>query len=238
MRFNPTALISRPKKLQLFEKEKGGVGSTGTLATVAHMLMLKDEPVVFIEASTSQSDISNAYQHHEVHAIDLTTDDARLHLIDVIDKAPEGANILVNVPGGRFPELYVVHKFIDYVVHEEQALDVDVSIIWTMGLDAASRVTLDTLLDSKPPGRVLLNLPGWHGNPETFDVDDELIARIEATGGTWFVTPALDSFLYDMFRKDEIAIDRLRDQKGLTFGGRMVLSQWEKLIFKALEGIF
>lgn len=231
--------LVKGKKLYLFEKEKGGVGSTGSLVTIAHMLIQRDETVIFVEASTTQADITNAYSgHHKVHTIDLTDEDARPQLIDVIAEAPDDAHVLVNIPGGRFHDLYPLHKFIDFVVHQEKAIECQVNIIWTMGVDAASRVTLEALLDTDPPGRVLLNLPAWHGDPERFKIDDQLVARVEESGGAVFATPALDMSLYDMFRQDEIAIDQIAGEPGVTFGTKMVLRQWEKNVAKALEGLF
>lgn len=232
--------IAKLKRLYLFEKEKGGVGSTGSLATVAHLLIMRGEEVEFIEASLSQRDIINAYgQSHRVHEIDLTGESASDDIIDIIDKAPPESAILANIPGGRFEELDGVHELIRYATELEHAVDVDVNIIWTMGLDKASRVTLDAMLDGAPPGRVMLNLPEWLGSPEDFtEVDEALVTRIEQGGGCVFQMPKLRTHIYDFFRTREIAFHHIAAMEGVTVGNRMALRQWEDSIRNSLAEIF
>jgi hypothetical protein len=231
--------------LHLFEKEKGGVGSTGSLISAAHSVIMNGGDVTFVESSVSQHDVYNAYAgHHRVHEVDLTEGDARDRILDAVVTSPVGASIFVNVPGGRFEELDRVHELVDYVL-QDGSIEVEVAITWTMGLDAASRSTLDALLTSSPPGRVLLNLPKWHGrdNKESLiadytQVDDELIARIEGGGGTVFQMPRMDVHLYDLFRTRQIAVDRIKDTPGLSFGNRISLGLWERTVAAALAGIY
>ncbi|WP_156678173.1 hypothetical protein [Sphingomonas profundi] len=228
------------KVLYLFEKEKGGVGSTGTLITIAHMLMMRGTPVEFIEASISQLDVENAYGgHHAVHRVDLTGADADERVIDIVAEAPEGARIFANVPGGRLAEIEAVHRLVRHA-NEGGFLSARTEIVWTMGLDAASEATLRALLGGELPGPVHLNLPAWIGGPAEFVAlrDDALVEQIEATGGTVFVTPSLPIQLYDRFRRDQIALDRLATTKGVTLGSRVALSQWEKDVVTRLGDLF
>jgi hypothetical protein len=233
------AMTSLAKTLYLFEKEKGGVGSTGTLVTIAHMLMLRGTPVEFIEASTSQLDVFNAYgDHHEVHQLALTDADASDRLIDLVAAAPPGAAILANVPGGRFEEMDEVHQLVGYAL-ETGETDARVVIVWTMGMDAASRITLDAMLDGAPPGPVWLNLPEWAGPPDKFvNIDDELLQRIKGNGGCVFVTPKMPPHLYEKFRSEEVAIDRIAARPGTTIGNRAALGLWERKVAQALGDIF
>jgi hypothetical protein len=227
------------KRLIMFEKEKGGVGSTGTLVTLAYLLAQRETPLVFVEASLSQLDIANAYHDRAVHELDLGAEDAQVQLIDIVDQAPDGAAILVNVPGSRFEELHRIHKFVEFVLSDEVAFDVEVLIVWTMGLDAASRVTLDAMLDGGPPGRVMLNLPAWQAPPERFsNVDEPLFARIAETGGSIFATPELPTFLYDYFRVNQIAIDRIAGTPGVTFAQKIALREWAMHVRHALGEVF
>lgn len=227
------------KRMYMFEKEKGGVGSTGSLATAAHVVAMRKTPVVFIEASVSQLDILNAYgDHYPVHEVDLGAGDASDRIIDIVDQAPENAAIFANIPGGKFEEIDEVHDIIRFAL-TECALAVDVNIVWTMGLDKASRVTLDAMLDGDPPGRLLLNLPAWHGPIEKFtELDDTLVERIEKAGGAIYRTPALPVHLYDLFRGREIALDRIATTPGVSFGNRVALGLWERAVQAALGGIF
>jgi hypothetical protein len=227
------------KTLYLFEKEKGGVGSTGTLVTVAHMLMLRGTPVEFIEASTSQLDVLNAYgDHHVVHELVLTDEDASDRLIDLVAAAPPGAAILANIPGGRFVEVDQIHEIVSYAL-ETGETDARVVIVWTMGMDAASRTTLDAMLNGTPPGPVLLNLPEWAGPPERFaNINDELLRRIEEDGGRMFVTPKMPSHLYELFRSEEVAIDRIAERPGTTIGNRAALGLWVRRVDEALGDVF
>jgi len=229
----------RRKRLILYEKEKGGVGSTGTLATSAHTLMLRGVPLIFIEASLSQRDIEHAYGgRHRVEAIDLGDESDQEKLITIIDDAPDGAHILVNVPGGRFEDLDRVHEFLRFAIEdEEDLLDIDVDIVWTMGLDQASRATLDAMLAGDPPGRVLLNLPAWHGTPEKFVlVDAELLAAVAKTGGDIFCCPALPEHIYDKFRSGNVGLDQI--EADLPRGGRARFRMWQHSVEDALGELF
>ena len=227
------------KRLMLYEKEKGGVGSTGTMATFAHSLMHRGISVIFIEASLSQRDIEHAYgNRHRVEPIDLGDESDQEKLITIIDDAPDDAYILVNVPGGRFEDLDRVHEFIRFAIEdEEDALDIDVDIIWTMGLDQASRATLDAMLAGDPPGRVLLNLPAWHGPPQKFVlVDAELLEAVAKTGGDVFCCPALPEHIYDKFRTDNMGLDQI--DAGLSRGTRARFRMWQRDVEDALGGLF
>lgn len=228
-----------PKRMYMFEKEKGGVGSTGSLATAAHIAAMRGTPVEFIEASISQLDILNAYgSHYPVHQVDLAAADASDRIIDIVDQAPAEAAIFANIPGGKFTEIDEVHDIIRFAL-EEGALEVDVTIVWTMGRDKASRVTLDAMLDGDPPGRVLLNLPAWTGTIDEFKhVDEALLTRIESGGGVIYQTPALHEHLYDLFRVREIALDRIAKAPGVSIGNRMALGLWQSNAQAALEGLF
>ncbi|MBR0553733.1 hypothetical protein [Stakelama marina] len=227
------------KRLVLFEKEKGGVGSTGTLVTLAHLLMLREIPIVFIEASLSQRDVEHAYaDRHRVEAIDLGDDADQEKLVTIIDEAPDGARVLVNVPGGRFEDLDRAHEFIRFVIEdEEEAIDIGVDIVWTMGLDQASRATLDAMLAGNPPGRVLLNLPEWHGPPEKFAlIDDDVLGKIEKTGGDLFCCPAMPEHIYDRFRSSNIGLDQILGH--LSRGERARFRKWQRDVEAAMEGLF
>lgn len=226
-------------RVYLFEKEKGGVGSTGTLATVAHMLLQRGTPVQFIEASLSQLDILNAYKdHHIVHELTLTDADASDKLIDIVASAPPGTALLANIPGGRIEEMDLVHQIVSLAT-ESSAINAQVFVVWTMGLDAASRITLDAMLAGNPPGPILLNLPQWAGEAEKFkNVDEPLLTSIEDGGGRVFVTPAMPSHLYDMFRSEEVATDRIATRAGTTLGNQIALRLWERKVCEALGDIF
>lgn len=234
-----TSAIALTTTLYLFEKEKGGVGSTGTLATVAHMLMQRGTPVQFIEASVSQLDVLNAYKgHHIVHELDLTDVDASDRLIDIVASAPPGTALLANIPGGRIEEMDQIHEIVSFAI-ESGATDARVFVVWTMGLDAASRITLDAMLAGNPPGPVFLNLPEWAGEAEKFrNVDDMLLTSIEDRGGRVFVTPKMPSHLYELFRSEEVAIDRIATRTGTTIGNQIALRLWERKIGGALGDIF
>jgi len=235
-----TKELRAKKRLYMFEKEKGGVGSTAALAAAAHVAMLNGAHVVFIEASMTQLDIKNAYgRHHPVHTVDLTVNDASDRFIDIIAEAPDGAAIFANIPGGRFEEIDEVHNIIRFALEQDETLNVDVTIVWTLGLDKASRVTLDAMLAGDPPGRVLLNLPAWHGERDDFvEVNADVEASIEETGGFIFQTPALRSHLYDLFRGKEIALDQIKTAPGVSFGNRMAFGLWEREAVDALGAIF
>lgn len=232
-------LASASKHLYLFEKEKGGVGSTGTLMTVAHMLIMREVPIVLIEASLTQLDVKHAYGgRHTVEELDLTATDASDRLIDIVAAAPDEARILANIPGGQIAEIDAVHQMICFAQREMQ-IELTTSVVWTMGRDAASRVTLDAVLDGDLPGRVLLNLPAWGGAPAEYkQVDDDLVRRIQATGGMIFQTPEMPRHLYDHFRTHETAIDELWQRPGTTLGTKVAIRQWAKIADEALWDIF
>lgn len=216
------------KHLILFEKEKGGTGSTGTLATVAHVAMEKGLPRVFIECSVMQNDVLNAYGGHEkVEVIDLIESNAGDLFLQAIEDAPAGAVILANVPGGRIDTLEHVHRLIEFVQRRFPNDAPQVTIVWTMGLDMASRTTLDALLEGSLPGRLMLNLPRWWGDIDAFEhVDDDLIDRVRATGGDLFQTVEMPTHLYNLFRAHEVAIDHLPDTPNFDFGNAMALEMW------------
>ena len=222
------AVLAPIKHLILFEKEKGGTGSTGTLATVAHVAMEAGRPRVFIECSVMQNDVLNAYGGHEkVHMINLTQSDAGDLLLAAVTEAPEGAVLLANIPGGRIDTLDKVHRLIDFVQRRRPEAAPEVTIVWTMGLDVASRSTLDALLDGNLPGRLMLNLPRWWGELDAYEhVDDDLLDRVRATGGDLFQTNEMPEHLYNLFRSREIAIDLLPDTPGFDFGNTMALEMW------------
>lgn len=169
--------------LHLFEKEKGGVGSTGSLVTAAHAVMKRGEPVVFVECSVTQADVLNAYSdRHTVHEVDLKSDDAADQILSAVQQADPGARIFVNVPGGRLDDLDRVHDLIRYVQNKYPDL-MRVAVTWTMGLDAASRTTLDALRMSEIPGQLILNLPRWHGDLGNYsNVDPDLLDSVRAEG--------------------------------------------------------
>jgi len=232
-------LASAAKQLILFEKEKGGTGSTGTLVTVAHVAREKGLPRVFIECSVMQNDVLNSYGGHEtVDVVDLTASNAGDLFLKAVIDAPPGAVILANVPGGRIDTLERVHRLIEFMQRRRPDAAPVVTIVWTMGLDMASRTTLDALLESELPGRLMLNLPQWWGDRDAFEhVDDALIDRVRATGGDVFQTVEMPAHLYNLFRAHEVAIDLLPDTPGFDFGNAMALELWAEDAAASIEGL-
>ena len=225
--------------LHLFEKEKGGVGSTGSLVSAAHAVMMRGEPVVFIECSVTQSDVSNAYaKRHMGHEVDLKSDDAADQILSAVQQAEPGARIFVNVPGGHLDDLDRVHDLVRYVKNKYPDL-MQVAVTWTMGLDAASRTTLDVLRETDIPGQLILNLPEWHGELEDYShVDQDLLDSIRAEGGIVLDMPELEPHLYDRFRKDEIGLDVLSQARGMTFGNVAAFEMWQDKITAKLADIY
>ncbi len=225
--------------LHLFEKEKGGVGSAGSLVTAAHAVMKRGEPVVFVECSVTQADVSNAYSdRHTMHEVDLKSDDAADQMLSAVQQADPGARIFVNVPGGRLEELDRVHDLVRYVQEKYPDL-MQVAVTWTMGLDAASRTTLDALRMSDFPGQLILNLPRWHGDLVDYsNVDPDLLDSIRAEGGTVLQMPKLTPHLYDRFRKEEIGLDVLQQAARMTFGNVAAFDMWQDQIVAMLADIY
>jgi len=232
-------LANAAKVLILFEKEKGGTGSTGTLVTVAHVAKEKGLPLVFIECSVMQNDVLNAYGGHEtVEVVDLTASNAGDLFLKAVIDAPPGAVILANIPGGKLDMLERVHRLIDFMCRRRPDEAPEVTIVWTMGLEMASRTTLDAVLESDLPGRLMLNLPCWWGAREDFNhVDDALIDRVRATGGDLFHTVEMPEHLYNLFRAHEVAVDLLPDTPGFDFGNAMALELWAEDAAASIEGL-
>ena len=232
-------LATAGKVLLLFEKETGGTGSTGTLATVGHVVREMGRPRVLVECSLNQNDIFNAYGHHEpVEVIDLMASDAGDLFFKTVANAPDGAVILVNIPGGRIDTLREVHRLIEFVQRKRPDAAPQTKIIWTMGLDAASRLTLDALLDTSLPGELWLNAPLWWGEIDEFvHIDEEVIARVRATGGDLFQTVEMPEHLYNLFRSHEVAIDRLEEVDGFDFGNAMALEMWAEDAAASIRGL-
>lgn len=225
--------------LHLFEKEKGGVGSTGSLVTAAHAVMKRGKPVVFIECSVTQADVSNAYAaRHTVYEVDLKSDDAADQILSAVEQADPDARIFVNVPGGRLDDLDRVHDLIRYVQNKYPDL-MRVAVTWTMGLDAASRTTLDALRMSDIPGQLILNLPRWHGNLGNYsNVDIKLLDSVRAEGGIVLQMPELTPHLYDRFRKEEIGLDVLPQASRMTFGNIAAFEMWQDRVVPMLADIY
>lgn len=225
--------------LHLFEKEKGGVGSTGSLVTAAHAVMKRGESVVFVECSVTQADVSNAYSdRHIVHEVDLKSDDAADRILSAVQQADPGARIFVNVPGGHLEDLDRVHDLVRYVQKKYPDL-MRVAVTWTMGLDASSRTTLDALRMSDIPGRLILNLPRWHGDLSEYkNVDKDLFDSVRTEGGIILQMPELTSHLYNRFRTDEIGLDVLPQAPRMTFGNVAAFEMWEDEVAASLAGIY
>lgn len=226
------------RTLMMFEKEKGGTGSTGSLVSWAHHYIVTGVSVAFIEASLTQRDVMNAYGgHHSVVETDLAASDAADQIIDAVLATPEDARILVNVPGGKIDVLEPIHDMIA-LARKMTPEPFDVRIIWTMGLDAASRTTLDALLDSPLPGPPLLNLPAWWGEFEKYtNVDDDLMERIAVQDGVLVQMPSMPDHLYAYFQQRQIATDLIASQPGISIGNRVALKGWENSLAAALEGL-
>jgi hypothetical protein len=232
------ASLSTRKCIVLYEKEKGGVGSTGTMMTHAHGLMLLGHPLVLVEASTTQLDIANAYSHLKVQSIDIReSSGAAERLIDIVTAAPDDAYILVNVPGGAIEQLDEVHQIM--LGAQEIGFDAEVRIVWTVGLDAASQVTLEAIAENDLPGPLFYNLPQWAGTPEVLraHLGERLIATLRGINASEIYTPRMPASLYDLFRSQQISPDRFKDLPQFSIGQRAVLHSWEKLAKAAAEGI-
>jgi hypothetical protein len=232
-----TPVDSVGKKLFLFEKEKGGTGSTGSLVSAAHSYIMRGMPIILIEASLTQNDVLHAYaEHQRVVLLDLTASNAQSQLVDIVDSAPPGARILANIPGGRIEEVEGLHTMLNYAKNCGEIV-VPTNVIWTMGLDAASLDTLEVVLVSNLPGPLILNLPRWHGDREAYDnVTEELVIRVEAIGGTVVQMPAMPRHLYDQFRKHEIAPDQ--QILSATMGSRIALALWKDQVLQATGHVF
>jgi hypothetical protein len=232
------ASVSNQKCIVLYEKEKGGVGSTGTMMTHAHGLMLLGHPVVLVEASTTQQDIAVAYNHLEVKSVDLRESYAAAErLIDIVTAAPNDAYILVNVPGGAIEQLDEVHQIM--LGAKEIGFDAEVKIVWTVGLDAASVMTLEAIAENDLPGRLFYNLPQWADTTEALiaHLGDQLIATLDGIGATELVTPAMPPALYNIFRSQQISPDRFRGLSDFSVGKQAVLHAWEMKAKAAVKGI-
>lgn len=225
--------------LHLFEKEKGGVGSTGSLVTAARAVMARGQRVVFVECSVTQADVLHAYSdRHTVHEVDLKSDDAVDQILSAVQQADPGARIFVNVPGGRLDDLDRVHDLIRYVQKKYPDL-MRVAVTWTMGLDAASRTTLDALRESDIPGQLILNLPRWHGDLANYsNVDANLLDSVQAEGGIVLQMPELTPHLYDRFRKEQIGLDVLPQAPRMTFGNIAAFDMWQDRIVAMLADIY
>lgn len=221
--------IGALKRAFLFKKEKGGVGNTGTAATFHYHLLQNNAPCIFVESNISQQDIKLPYsKNHTVLPLDLQSGSPGLSFLNLLEQVPEGSCVLVNFPGNSIEAIDEIHSYLK-LAQEDPELGIETKIIWTMGLDNASLLTLQAILDGDLPGPVLLNLPEWAGPPETFtNVDEKLRQRIEDTGGTAFSCPALKRPLYDLFRKDNIGLDRILAQPNLPLGSKIAFQGWAK----------
>lgn len=227
-------------RVVLFEKDKGGVGSTGTMATVHYHLLDRGENIILVDAARHQQDILKPYQsRHTVKLLDIHHEQGAADFLDLLSEADPGSYVLVNIPGSSIEQILKVHAFLN-AVKRRSALPIDTTIVWTMGHDAASRPMLDTILSREVPGRVLLNLPEWAGLAKEFrNVDNELVDKIVATGGEPFVCPKLCEPLYRLFcGESAIGFDQLETWDGMTLGKRAEFWSWQSNVKANLEGLF
>lgn len=227
-------------RVVLFEKDKGGVGSTGTMATVHYHLLQREETIALVDAAPHQQDIYYPYRdRHTVKVLDIHHEQGPADFLDFLGESAPGSYVLVNIPGSSIEQILKIHAFLN-AVKRRSALPIETTVVWTMGHDAASRPMLETILSREVPGRVLLNLPEWAGLPKEFrNVDNELVAKIVATGGEPFVCPKLCEPLYRLFcGQSAIGFDQLEKWDGMTLGRRAELWSWQDKVSASLEGLF
>lgn len=234
------ANTGRNIRVVLFAKDKGGVGSTGTLATVHYHLLQKDERPILVEASTQQNDILKPYRdRHTVLEVDLDREDGVSTFLNQLEQTPAGSYVLMNIPGRSLIALEKIHTYLQ-IFNEISPIKAETTTVWTMGRDAPSRNGLDAMLDGDLPGRVLLNLPEWAGLPKDFDnVDEELFDRVLATGGSVFCCPKLTPQLFHLFQgKQSIGLDAIEKLPGLTMGPRAEFLAWKGRVAKNFSKVF
>jgi len=226
------------KNIVLFEKEKGGVGSTGTLVTVHHYLWRNGITPILVEADGTQADIAVPYQSRfPVLDLDLQSPDVPVTFLDMIDGMAPGAYVLVNIPGSSGQQLEQIHDYL-LAAADNTGSDLDTTIIWTMGPDSSSATTLEAMLDRSCPGRVLLNIPNWGGSLDKFrHVTNDLMEKVYRTGGIEFRCPALVDLLYDKFRIDDVGLDTIKEED-LPLGSKIAFRRWKNEVDTRFEGLF
>lgn len=226
------------KSIFLFEKEKGGVGSTGTLVTVHHYLWRHGITPILIEADGTQADMAVPYEHRfTVLDLDLQSPDVPLTFLNMIGTIAPGAYVLVNIPGSSGQQLEQIHDYLLAAASHPEC-DLDTTIIWTMGPDSSSATTLESMLDGSCPGRVLLNMPDWGGSIDKYrHVTKKLVEKVHETGGGEFRCPTLVAALYDKFRIEDVGLDTIADED-LPLGTRIAFGRWKHEVDKRFKGLF
>lgn len=187
----------------VFEKDKGGTGSTGTAMTVIELFLWLGLHVHIVDLADTQLDLAAPYTDIDnvtVHQVEAQHGEAGA-VIRAITRANPGEIVVVQFPGSAIQRIDRLHQLLVHATGRV-SLPVDIAIIWTMDRDQNSRDLLALTLDTSLPGSLHVNWPTWNGAP---NIPESLAARIADQNGVVFAMPTLDDQFYAAFKADRTA---------------------------------
>lgn len=215
----------------VFEKDKGGTGSTGTAMAVIELLLWLGVRVHIVDLADTQLDLAVPYANIDGTTVHPAGDD-RLGEDGAVLRAIAGAGpaevVIVQFPGASIGRIDRLHQLLVHI-QSRIALPFDVSIIWTMDSDQNSRDLLALTLNSALPGTLHVNWPEWNGEQR---IPADLTAAIAAQDGVIFSMPALAEPFYQAFKADRVAPQSLYQDD--DFVTQAMLDLWLTSVAKSV----
>jgi hypothetical protein len=198
-----------------FEKEKGGVGASGTAMSFIEACLHLGVPVTVIDLGGTQGDVGRPYKNMpgvSVYVDDVISDGWVEMTLRIIANAISGSYVAINFPGGTIEQIGRFHELVDFVQRQER-IPMEFNAIWTMGEDLCSLDTLKAVVQQGVPGRLIVNYPEW---APKLDAGSELPAYVEEHGLQLISMPALNRDIYKKFSQALIAPKRLMEDADIA----------------------
>lgn len=168
------------KKVFFSHGEKGGVGKSMCSLMLIETLYKKHGPeaVMLIECDASNPDAGRKAYHLDglrLETADLREAEGWMELANLIESAPESCTIVINLPA-QMKDKWTSE--LPLVAETFAALDIDVTVLWTINRQLDSVTLLDDAARHTPDGWKWVVVKNLHwGAPPKFVIFDAVNAK-------------------------------------------------------------
>ena len=213
---------------------KGGVGKSFVAMALLDFLQARREPVLLIDADTSNPDVFKAYEHTAPsHLINLDDADGWIELVNLCDSNPE-STVVVNTAARNNRGVSAYGEPLSSPLGE---LRRELITYWVINRQRDSLELLREYLQALPNSALHVVRNGYFGEERKFELynGSKIRKTVEEQGGQSVTFPDLADRVSDDIYSRRMSIGQAA--KELPLGNRAELARWKAQVTKVLSGI-